>query len=322
MMMSSNSQIQDIMLRHLNGEATAVEAEALLQWIRESSANKAEFDLVKRLWSDTVDAAMHNMDVEKAWQHVYAQTVEKQTKIITLFPWKKMMAIAASVLLIVSAYYFFNRPVETVWHETLASNANKQIRLSDGTVITLRKGGKLLLPENFGKSSRQAKLEGEAYFEIIHDSQRPFLITTPRCVIQDIGTAFLVQNSGSTEQVTVLEGEVSFISKDKKGQELRLHAGESAVLEKEKLQRRVVETANLLSWKTDTLVFSNTPLSQVAKDLERYYSILVQLPDDLRSVHITAQFKNEPLEQVLRELHLFTGLEFQIKGRSLVISKN
>lgn len=321
MLMSSNKDIQAIMLRYLNGDATAAEAELLQQWIRESSTNEAEFELVKRLWSDTTVAALHKLDVDKAWQHVYAQTVAKQAKIITEFPWKKVMTIAASVLLIVSAYYLFNRPVETVWHETLASNANKQIRLSDGTVITLRKGGKLLLPENFG-NSRQVKLEGEAYFKIKHDGQHPFLVTTPRSIIQDIGTAFLVQSSDSIEQVTVLEGEVSFASKEKKEPGLRLQAGESAVLEKEKLQRRIVETANLLSWKTHTLLFNNTPLSQVANDLERYYSIEVQLPDDLSLVQITAQFKNQPLEQVLKELHLFTNLEFRMNDRSLIISKN
>lgn len=320
MVMSNNSHIQDIMLRYLNEESTSEEAEALLQWIGESSANEAEFELVKRLWSDTADAALHKMDIEQAWQYVSARTVEKQTKLVALYPWKKVMAIAASVLLIVSAYYFFNRPAETVWHETLAQHTNKQIQLSDGTVITLRKGGKLLLPENFGKSSRQVKLEGEAFFEIKHDDINPFLVTTPHSVIQDIGTAFLVQSSDSTEQVTVLEGEISFASKRRKEKELRLQAGESVVLEKEKPQRRVVDTSNLLSWKTNTLVFNNTPLLQVAKDLERYYSIHVQLPDGLSSVQITAQFKNEPLEQVLKELHLFTDMEFRMNGRSLIIS--
>ena len=321
MMMSSNSDIQDIMLRYLNGELTEEKVEALLRWIRESSANEEEFELVKRLWSDTADAALHKVDTEQAWQYVSARTVGKQTKIFPLFPWKKVMATAASVLLIVSAYYFLNHPAETVWRETAAQHANMQIQLSDGTVITLRKGGKLLLPQNFGKSLRHVMLSGEAYFEIKHDGEHPFLVTTAHSVIRDIGTAFFVQSNDSTEQVTVLEGEISFARKEKKEEELRLQAGESAVMEKKTIQRSPVETANLLSWKTHTLLFDNTPLSQVAKDLERYYLIQVQLPNDLSSVHITAQFKNEPLEQVLKELHLFTGFRFQMTGRSLIIYK-
>lgn len=322
MRMSNNSHIQIIILRYLNGEATNAESKELLQWIREDSANKAEFEMVKRVWVYTIDASFQKLDVEKAWQRVYAQTVGKQTRIITLFPWKKVTAIAASVLFLVTAYYFFSRPTEIIWHETLALNTNKQIQLSDETVVTLRQGGKLFLPEKFGKSYRQVKLEGEAFFEIKHDSQHPFLVTTPHSVIQDIGTSFLVQSNASSEQVTVLEGEVSFASKGKEGQGVRLQAGESAVLEKGKLQRKLIETGNLLSWKTKTLLFDNTPLSQVAKDLERYYLIQVQLPDDVSSVQITAQFKDEPLEQVLNELHLFTGLEFLIKGKILIISKS
>lgn len=322
MMMDPNSQIQDLMLRYLNGDANAAEVEMLQIWIRESSANKEEFELVKRLWLDTRDAALKKMDIEKAWEQVYMQTIGKQAKKISLFPWKKMIAIAASVLLMISILYFFRYSMRTDWQETFAVNSNQQIQLSDGTIITLREGGKLLLPENFGKDSRKVKLEGEAYFEVKHDDRLPFSVITSQSIINDIGTAFLVQSSDSSDLVTVLEGEVGFASKGNKELELTLRAGESAVMANETSRRIVVDTVNLLSWKSNMLVFDNTPLFQVARDLERHYSIQVQLPEDLRSVHITAQFQNETLEQVLKELNLFTGLEFRMEGRFLMISKN
>lgn len=321
-MMSSGKHIQDIMLRHLNGESTVEEADTLLQWIRESPANEEEFMLVKRLWSDSADAALHMMDIDNAWQHVRSQTVEKQSGIIALVPWKKLAGVAASVLLLAGAYYFYNRSSSISWKETLAQNSTKIIQMPDGSVITVRKGGKILIPENFGKQSREVKLEGEAYFEIQHDEKNPFYVLTPKSVIQDIGTAFLVESNDSAEQVTVIEGEVSFAIKDKKENQLNLKAGESAILKKEEFQRKSIETKNLLSWKTKTLVFNNTPLSQVVKDIENYYSIKVQLPKDLSQVQITAQFKNEPLDQMLKELQLFTGMEFRLEGSSLIISGN
>lgn len=322
MMMSNNSHIQDMMPRYLNGESTAAENNTLLQWINENEANRDEFELVKRLWSDTIHAALHKTDVESAWQKVSDRTTEKQTKIITSFPWKKITAIAASIILILGIYYFFQQPTQTVWNEKLAQNSNMQIQLSDGTTIILRKGSKLILPEKFEKNLRQVKLEGEAYFEIKHNPEDPFVITTSKSIIEDIGTAFLVQSNDSLDQVTVLQGEVSFANKRKKELVLRLQEGQSAVLQMDKPERKLVKTTNLLSWKTNTLVFNNTPLPQVAKDLENYYLINVNLPDDLRAIQITAQFKGEPIAQVIEELHLFTGLKFQLNGKILTISKS
>ncbi|HWJ92025.1 MAG TPA: FecR domain-containing protein [Flavisolibacter sp.] len=320
--MSSNSQIQEILLRYLNGESSSAETEAVLQWINESKANADEFELLKRLWLDSAEVAVHRMDVDRAWRNVHAQTIERQPRAIAMFPWKKAILIAASIVLIISAYFVFNRSSKTNWTEVRAVDMNKQIQLPDGTAITLRKGSRLSMPDDFGKGGRQVKLEGEAYFEIRHDAQNPFFITTSKSVIQDIGTAFLVQSHDSLEQVTVVEGAVSFAAKGQKQQELKLQAGESAVLEKALPERRMVKTANLLSWKSKTLTFNHTPLAEAAKDLENYYLINVQTADGLGSIQITARFKNEPLDQVIKELQLLTALRFQLKENTLFITKS
>lgn len=318
--MSDNNHIQDIMLRYLNGEATDEETTTLLEWIEESKANAAEFDLVKNLWSDSAEATLIDVNTDKAWQTVGMQTVEKEKKAMRLFSWKKTLAIAASIIVVIGVVFFFLQPDQTTWEITYARHSNKTIRLSDGTIISLRKGSKLSVPEDYEKAAHKVKLYGIAFFEVKHNIRKPFTVITPNSVIRDIGTAFIVRSYDSISQVTVLEGKVSFAGKKKK-HTIKLHAGESAILKNDIPQRKVIDTANALSWKSKILIFNNTPLSQVAKDIENYYSIAVELPEELQSIQITAEFNNELLKQVVKELNLFTKLKFEQKDDTLFISK-
>lgn len=319
--MSSYNNIQEIILRYLNGEATSEEEDQLQRWVKESAANKEELETITILWRDSSAAGLHSFNVERAWEKVHSRTVGKESKIRHLFAWKKAVAIAASIILIASSFYFYNRSSKITWTDTVATTSNKTIALTDGSTITLRKGSTLSMPDNFGNASRNIRLKGEAYFEIRHDDQNPFSITTQKSFIQDIGTSFLVRSYDTLEQVTVMEGSVLFENKDKKGESIQLKGGESVILENGQPFKKNIENSNLLSWKTNTLVFVNKPLQLVAEDLRNYYAVDVYFPAELGSVPVTANFKNQSLEEVVNELHLFTNLRIQLKDHDLYISK-
>lgn len=288
-----------------------------------SDENKAEFELIKNIWADSEDAALLPVDTEQAWQSLNTKITEKRKTKIILFNWKKSLAIAASVILLAGVFYYFLQPGDIKWEDTYAATGNKVVRLADGTLITLRKGAILSVPDNFGKESRQVKLKGEAYFEIEHKENNPFSITTSRSLIRDIGTLFIVQNNDSLDQVSVLEGEVSFVDRRESRKPVSLLAGETAILKHGIPKKVKVGTTNLLSWNSNILIFNNTPLFQVTKDLEDYFQVefIYDTASDYSSLPITAEFRNEPLTQVIGELNLLTGLKFETKGESVIISK-
>lgn len=319
--MSDTNHIQQIILRYLNGESSDEEETKLQLWVTESSTNEEEFNLIKSIWNDTSNAAWKQVDTEKAWRAVSTHTTLNQTKVVSMFSWKRAITIAASIILILGLLYIFNRPDPIVWNETLALQDNKRIELADGTVVTLRKGSKLSLPENYGSTIRQTRLEGEAYFEVTHNTTLPFSVVTDKSIIRDIGTSFLVQSTDSLEQVTVMEGEVSYTNKKESKLPLNLQAGESAIIKNEMPQQITVDTTNLLSWESKTLVFNNTPLSLVVADLKNFYQVDVEMTENIGQIEITAIFKNESLEQVLKELRLLTNLKFQKNENKLFISK-
>lgn len=322
--MSSQENIMKIIIRHLNDEASTEEEEVLQLWLKEDPAHQREFEDFTLIWNDSAKAALHSFNTDNAWQKISARiSPANEGKVIRMFPWKKAIAIAASVLIILGFFYFYNPASKTQWKEIVAGVSNKTIQLPDGTIITLRKGSSLSTPDNYGKDSRKVQLKGEAYFQVYHDEKKPFYVTTSKSLIKDIGTAFLVENNDSIEKVVVTEGKISFSGKADKATKLIVKAGEAAILKEQEPELKIIESKNVLSWKTNLLVFDNTSLQQVAKDLEDYYNVDVILSEDLKAggILVTAQFRNESLENVIKELHLFTGLSIRKQDHNIIISK-
>lgn len=322
--MSSNSNIQDIIIRHLNDEASGEDAEMLQQWLNADPAHVKEYDTLARLWNDSAGAALRQYDTNMAWQTISARiSAPRETRVIQMFPWQRSAVAAIFILFVAGAFYFYINTSKMAWKEVAAMDNHKVLKLADGSQITLRKGSKLRIPDKFGKDFRHIELSGEAYFEVTHDENNPFNLTTAKSSIQDLGTAFLVITNDSVEQVVVTEGKVSFSRKNDRKKALVLRAGEAAVLKALSPERQFRETANILSWKTKVIEFNNTPLRQVATDLKDYFNVNVLLSPELNAdeILITAEFRGEPLEKVIEELQLLSGLTFRKETNTVYVSK-
>ncbi|MGN6603214.1 MAG: FecR domain-containing protein [Ginsengibacter sp.] len=320
----SKENIIGIIIRHLNNEASPVELEELQQWLKEDPSHQNEFEDLKVLWNDSAKAALHPFNTENAWQKISAQiSPVSEGKVVRMFPWKKAFAIAASVIIILGFFYFYNTNSKTEWKEIVARVSNETIQLADGTIITLRKGSSLSTPDNYGKEVRKVQLKGEAYFQVHHNEKKPFNVITNKSLVRDIGTAFLAESNDSVEQVMVTEGKISFSAKSAEEKPLIVKAGEAAILKQQRPILKTIESKNMLSWKTNVLVFDNTDLQQVAEDLKDYYNVDVILSENLKAsgILVTAQFRNESLENVIKELHLFTGLSIRKQDHTIIISK-
>ncbi len=314
----------EIIIRHLHDEASALEQEELQQWLEEDPSHQNEFEELRLIWNDSAKAALHSFNTEDAWQKISTEiSSANKGKVVRMFPSKKDIAVAASVLIILGFFYFYNVTSKTEWKEIIARVSNKTIRLPDGTIITLRKGSSLSTPDNYGKEARKVKLKGEAYFQVYHDEKKPFNVITNKSLIRDIGTAFLMESNDSVEQVMVTEGKISFSAKSAEEKPLVVKAGEAAILKQKRPKIKIIESKNMLAWQTNVLVFDNTELQQVAEDLKDYYNIDVILSENLKAsgILVTAQFRNESLENVIKELHLFTGLSIRKQDHTIIISK-
>ena len=206
---------------------------------------------------------------------------------------------------------------------TFASVVGKRdsIRLADGSRVILGPASQLVIPAAFGQRGREVELHGEAYFDVVHDTTRPFVVRAGNATIRDVGTSFAVRSDGATRvQVVVAAGVVTVGARAESGVILR--AGDVGTL---RPTGRIsvthdASTAPYLAWMRDSLVFREASLAEVSSDLRRWYGVELRVDDStLAARHLTMTFSGDPLERVLRVIGLGLGAEVERHGDTAVV---
>ncbi len=229
--------------------------------------------------------------------------------------WRALLTTAAALVLTLGGGTLLLRarlhtvasaPVVSMRQIATAKGQRAELQLGDGSRVVLGVASRLRFPSKFeASSSRELYLEGTAYFDVVHDATRPFLVHTANAVTEDIGTRFVVTaypESHST-QVVVADGAVAL------GAARASHAAR-VVLTRGHLGRlasadsapsvRAVDPTPYSAWMRGELVFRDAPLSDVVAELQRWYDVGVQLGDpSLRDVPLTASFTAESFHEAL-----------------------
>ncbi len=213
------------------------------------------------------------------------------------------------------------------------------LHLDDGTRVRVNAGSVLRMPGTFSEQVRMVHLSGEAYFEVTGDT-RPFVVTTDRGqMIEVLGTEFNIKTYRDEPFRVVVSGglvSVREVDPDLPGngkailreldegseQGIRLERGQMMTGYNGSVQvHREVNLSRELAWLEQRLVFDDTPLRQVARELERWYRVEVVLSEPAQGdLRVTATFDNEPLNEVFRSLSLILNLDYDIEGRQVVFS--
>lgn len=188
-----------------------------------------------------------------------------------------------------------------------------RILFQDGSEAYLNSDSKISYPEKFGFKNRRVLLEGEAYFNVSSNKKRPFIVETDKTTITVLGTSFNVNAYGNDDLVEVVldEGEV-VLGVDKRN--YAVLPGQKAIYNK---IDGLISIANLEKsleesmWKNNVLHFSNTPLLDVIKTLNRRYNIrfVIENPEALEYTY-TLTSKQTTIEDILLELEKITPVKF------------
>lgn len=205
-----------------------------------------------------------------------------------------------------------------------ALGERRVLTLADGSQIELNTSSKLRLDH----SQREAWLDsGEAYFQIVHDAQRPFSVVVGGKRVEDLGTKFLVHAEGEKFTVSLFEGKAAIKAFETgRGRELAvLEPGEIATAT---ASRVTVSTKperalqNEIAWRQNMLVFNNTPLTEVAAELNRYNQRRVIIADpSLARMKLDASIPTNGVEAFARVARNFLGLRVQSNKSEIVISR-
>src|SRR5213596_3703616 len=293
--------------RYLDGTASPEDHAAVEAWIGTDPARRAAVATLQPAWDADARRLGAPYDVDAAWRRF--ETGYRGPK--RSGRWNLAIAAAAvAAVMAAGAAWWLGRDARSVaqapaMREYATPRGRRAVlRLLDGTEITLNADSKLRAPVTFAARQRDVYLEGEAYFSVVHDTARPFVVHTPHSAIRDIGTRFGVHAYGdaAAERVAVAEGAVALALPAQPAAETSLRAGQVATLSRAGAVR-VLEGAdvmNELAWTRGRLVFTSVPLSEAAQRLGRWYDLDVLVIDStLARRPITGSYSNEPVSEVL-----------------------
>jgi transmembrane sensor len=193
------------------------------------------------------------------------------------------------------------------------------LRLPDGTKVSLAPASRLRLAADYGNDRRDVSLDGEAYFDVTHDSLRPFTVFAGNASARDLGTQFLVRKypEEPTVQVVVRKGSVAMSGVG------RLGAGDLGRLaaDGQASRRRGVAVGNYFAWLDGRLVFRDTPLSDVLLALKRWHDVDVQLADStLGSLPFTGTLSDASFRSSIDLVGLTLGLRVRRDGSRVTLA--
>lgn len=258
---------------------------------------------------------------------------------------------AAACLLFAAALFLLKAkssklPVNNTVLSYAAPLGKKRIvKLSDGSVLTLNGGSYLRLNKTFNTTNREVNLTGEAYFVVVHNPARPFIVHTSKITITDIGTEFDVKayaNDDKTE-ASLIKGKIEITINGQgknasKQQGIILQPNKKFVfinntLENNQEHHIVKQAYNIKNitttennsvaetdWTQNRLTFADEPLSEIAAQMERWYGVKVVITNPaLNNIHFTATFDHGDIIQVLEALKISGNFNYRKEGNMISI---
>jgi len=215
---------------------------------------------------------------------------------------------------------FEHKPAVIAWNEKATRMGEKYIvALFDGTKITLNADSKLKYPARFGEDTREVYLEGEGFFEVTHDDNKPFVVHSGDVSTTDIGTKFNISAFPNEKiiEVSLVEGSVKVSANNSGSQkgDVILEPTQQLVYNKENETNKVrtFDDQKATGWKDNVFVFDNEPLSKVFVELERSFGIKFELTDkSYGNKKIKANFKNASLWTITEVIKKATGLQYRM----------
>ena len=194
-----------------------------------------------------------------------------------------------------------------------------KIILPDSTVVWLNAASRLTVAKGFGETQRQVTLVGEAYFEVAKDERKIFTVNTSELDIKVHGTTFnLSAYPNELTKAVLVEGSIEAITKNENNRQtgqLFLKPDQMLKVQNHDHAMNVesnVNTELYTSWTNGMLVFNKTPMEEVARTLERWYNVHINLNDELlKTYHFTGTFENRSLEQVMSYISLSSAITYK-----------
>lgn len=313
--------MESLIAKYFARETSEEENHFLLKWVRESKENQEIFNAYQEAWNNYPSDVSLIFDSIKAKKKIEKHLLEEK-KVKRKKQFRNYIRIAASIIIMLglSALFFFNhfQPTTTISKST--ENGQKiRFSLPDGSLVILNSGSTLSYPENFSDNQRLVTLTGEAFFQVIRNEKKPFVVKSQNLTTTVLGTSFNINAFDAiSASVAVVNGSVK-VENAHRG--MILNANQQARNINGNLKREKVNAQHIVDWTQGGLRFEDSDLKNVVKSLERWYGVSFTLKNKfLAYCKFTGQFQNEKLLNVLKVLQEALGIDYEIKSKEIIIT--
>lgn len=309
-----------------NNNLSVTEKKKLFLILNSEKGNREIEEMLDQEWEKYVFSNDQYVRSEKMLSTIKMQIGKRKlnshaTKIITRWISAVAAILVVGIILVGLQFYTIKPRISNeigLFYEYQAQKKNpKIIGLPDGSKVMLFPGSSLIVPENFEiAQTRNAKLDGEAFFEIAPDKQHPFILDLGGLGLEVVGTSFNISNYSDDIEINVAlkTGEIKLFegrwNPDK--EKVRMEAGYLASYERGKDGFTIVKTNidRYSSWVDGVLIFRDDLMKDVFRRLERWYDVDIEVSDpSINEFLFTATIKNESLDQIIKLIEYTSPLK-------------
>ncbi len=247
--------------------------------------------------------------------------------------WGKIAAILVFALmlslLVGNLLFFGDQPVQVQSPKWMTKSTNYgeklNFRLPDGSIVWLNAGSSLEYPTSFDSTVRLVKLQGEGFFEVAENKNKPFKVLSENLTTTALGTSFNIKSAYQNEViVSLVTGKVQVDDQNAR-QQYKLSPGEQLDFDNELNKGRIssFDIEAVQSWRNGKLIFQRATFQKVKEDLERWYGVSIQLEGQpSHSWRFNGEFENQNLDVILMSMSNIEDFRYKIDKKEVKINFN
>lgn len=311
---------KELITKYILGEGTTEERYLMEQWLKENTDHENEYLDMKKAWE--LGREMNppaEVDIDRAWIN-FVNLRDKKYNARVLTPIEKIMSIGwwkiAAAVAIVSLFSILITSSYNQKEHFKTGSYTQHSKLPDGSTVSMNKRSELSYRSSlFNRNRRVNLVQGEAFFDVKKDMERPFIIETGKTTITVLGTSFHVRRGKQETEVIVATGSVKVNYAD---QELVLTPKQTLIIQDTVHTKVKVDTVPDQLYKYyvhQEFIFENTPLSRVMNVLSRAYDQQFVLDNpEHEKLLLTATFREQNISEIIHVIVRTFDLKVEKRG--------
>jgi len=300
---------KDLLYKFFEGKTSLEEEKKIREWMEKSESNFNVFMRFRKEYDIQILRGLNSNTGKK--------------KIIAHLLWTSGVA-AVIIALIIGGVYLFNLEDKTEHYNTIIVPAGQRINLilSDNTNLWLNANSEFKYPTDFSNENRTVYLDGEAYFEVSKDENKPFIVKTSKGDVRVTGTSFNVEAYSRFDsfKTSLFKGGVDIYKEEEKL--VSLKPNQIGLLENNKLLITDISDKDQYLWREGLIAFNNKKLEEILHDLEKYFDVVILINSSNLPQHTyTGKFRqSDGVDHALRVLQRSINFTFSRNEETRIIN--